>query len=210
MAGKPVELLTPNLANRFLGCILGRMIAQPDTGSDDLQPVLITTEVIFARVYDELRKLVESMMFHERNDHTLSATALVNAAYVRLEHHQSEKIWDTRGHFFSAAAEAMRRILIDRARARKTQKRSAVRESLALESLAGDAEDIDLLLDLDALLDRLEAEDPLAAEFVKLRVFAGRSIVEAGKLLKLSPWSSYQLWDFCESWFAVRTTDQDV
>jgi RNA polymerase sigma factor (TIGR02999 family) len=159
---------------------------------------------IFELVYDELRIVASQMMLKERVEHTLSATALVNETYVRLEVSQADEIWNSRAHFFSAAAETMRRILIDRARAKATAKRSANRQLLEIDSLVDGVElDLDLLLDLDSLLSRLSETDAQAAEFVKLRLFAGRSVVEAGEILNLSRWSAYQLWDFCRAWFAV-------
>ena len=181
----------------ILRCMNAHEIAQAEL-------VCSTTEHIFTLFYDELRRAAERLMFHERKDNTLSATALVNEAYVRLETYQPEQIWESRAHFFTAAAEAMRRILIDRARAKLALKRSAVRESISIEQLESAELDADLLLDLDLLLDKLAAEDSQAAEFVKLRLFAGRSVVESGEILGLTRYSAYQLWDYSQCWFAAR------
>lgn len=175
-----------------------------DSSTPDVELSNATTELVFERVYEELRRTAEHLMFRERGDHTLSATALVNEAYVRLESYQPEQIWNSRGHFFTAAAGAMRRILIDRARSKACLKRAAKRKRISIESLESTTIDCDLLLDLDFLLDKLGLEDELAAEFVKLRVFAGRSVVEAGQLLGLTRYAAYQLWDFCQAWFAVQ------
>ncbi len=170
-------------------------------------PMPAQTSELFTAVYDELRRIAQSMMCGERSDHTLSATALVNEAYVRLEGRR-EAEWDTRGHFFCAAAEAMRRILIDRARARGAAKRQATREvEYPLElATATKQPDFDFLLDLDSQIAALADEDPLAAELVKLRVFAGRSVVEAGELLGLKRWSAYQTWDFCLAWLNTQAS----
>ncbi|GAB5406144.1 MAG: ECF-type sigma factor [Aureliella sp.] len=159
------------------------------------------TSDLFAAVYDELRRIAQHMMSHERCYHTLSATALVNETYVRLERGGSTN-WDNRGHFFGAAAEGMRRILIDRARAKQAAKRSANRiQAFPLESAAStDDIDSDFWLDLNSQIELLSTEDPLAADLLKLRIFAGRSVVEAGELLGLKRWSAYQTWDFCVAW----------
>lgn len=164
------------------------------------------TSDLFEAVYDELRRVAQNMMFGERSDHTLSATALVNEAFVRLEGRRRAE-WDTRGHFFCAAAEAMRRILIDRARARGAAKRSANRQVEFPLEMAADtqAPDFDFLLDLDSQIAALAVEDPLASELLKLRVFAGRSVVEAGEVLGLKRWSAYQTWDFCLAWLNTES-----
>ena len=131
-------------------------------------------------VYDELRKLAAARMANERPDHTLQATALVHEAYVRLV--QSPQTWETRGHFFAAAANSMRQILVNSALARQSQKRSGGRQQVNLESFAAaDGPDPDMILDLDELLTRLAQEEAEAAELVKLRLFAGLSITDSGK-----------------------------
>lgn len=174
----------------------------------DLSPLPIseqTTHQLFEVVYDDLRKVAARMMLAERTEHTLSATALVNESYLRIASTDREH-WDSRGHFFSAVAESMRRILIDRARARNTLKRSRRRQFVELDQLIDSALGQDRtiwLLELDDGIERLSIDDPLAAEFVKLRVFAGCSVIEAGDMLGLSKWGAYQMWEFVQRWFAT-------
>jgi RNA polymerase sigma factor (TIGR02999 family) len=151
-------------------------------------------------VYEQLRKLAVGQLRHERPGQTLQATALVHEAYLRLM--DSDKAWDSRGHFFAAAAEAMRRILIDKARRKATLKRggNAKRESLDdLEIVAPETSGIDLL-DLDAALERLSQTDAEAASLVKLRFFAGLTTEQAAEALKMSPRSAYYLWTYARSW----------
>lgn len=166
----------------------------------------MSTDAFFAEVYDELRSLASAKMNWERDDHTLSATALVNEAYLRLSKDE-DAAWDNRGHFFAAAAEAMRRVLIERARAKLSTKRSRVRERIDLSSIQEIEQDTDLLLDFEEALCVLEREDCDAASFVKLRVFAGMNNTDAGANLGLSQWSAYRMWDFIQAWFATFEED---
>ena len=164
-------------------------------------------ERLLPLVYEELRKLAATRMLDERPDHTLQATALVHEAYLRLVGAQQVQRWDSRGHFFSAAAEAMRRILIESARRTHSGKRSNRKQRLAIEDLdvaATTAGDPDLLLDIDAGLSRLAEEDSEAAELLKLRLFAGLSVGQAGALLGMSRSAAYRNWDYIRSWFAVH------
>ena len=154
-------------------------------------------------VYDELRKLAAARMANERPDHTLQATALVHEAYVRLV--QSPQSWETRGHFFAAAANSMRQILVDSARARQAQKRGHGSQRVELESLTVDQDhDPDMILDLDEALAQLAVDDPQVAELVKLRLFAGLSVTDAGSALSLSRLAAYDRWQFARAWFAAR------
>ncbi|MCR9296870.1 MAG: ECF-type sigma factor [bacterium] len=155
-------------------------------------------------VYEQLRQLAEKRLASERADHTLQATALVHEAYLRLEGSTDVAVWETRGHFFAAAAEAMRRILIESARAKNAKKRGGdlVRVELGDFVCLSD-ESPELLLDIDAGLNELEREDREAAELVKLRLFAGMSVTEAGETLGMSRSSAYENWEFAKSWFAV-------
>lgn len=156
-------------------------------------------------VYDELHKLAEVRMNSERLDHTLQATALVHEAYLRLVDVDVVPSWDSRGHFFSAAAEAMRRILIEHARAKKSLKRESKFEAIELTNLQDQPQvlSVEELLDLDDLLTKLEGEDPQVAELVRLRVFAGLSNEEAGKILGCSRRTAFRLWQFACAWFEV-------
>jgi RNA polymerase sigma factor (TIGR02999 family) len=149
-------------------------------------------------VYDELRKLAAGHLANERSDHTLNATALVHEAYLRLVGDQQ---FDGRGHFFAAAAEAMRRILVEHARARGRLKRGGERVRVELLDRARSlAEDPDLVLSLDELLVRLGAEDPLAARVAHLHLFGGLSVEEAGDVLGLSRAVAYRNWKFARVW----------
>ena len=149
-------------------------------------------------VYDELRRLAAGHVAHEGPGHTLDATALVHEAYLRLV---GDQRFDGRGHFFAAAAEAMRRVLVEHARARGRQKRGGDRVRLELLDRARSlAEDPDLLLSLDELLDRLGEEDPLAAGVAHLHLFGGLSVEEAGDVLGLSRPVAYRNWKYARIW----------
>src|SRR6056297_1883494 len=165
-----------------------------------------STDECFDFLYGELRRIARGMMLSERSDHTLSATALVNEAYLRLSGSPgSSGEWESRGHFISAAAESMRRILIEKARAKGTKKRSSGRARTSLDSIGIDAaDDADWIIDLNDGLVELESWDAQAAELVKLRLFCGLTTIEAGRLLGMSRWVSYQTWDFARAWFAQK------
>jgi RNA polymerase sigma factor (TIGR02999 family) len=156
-------------------------------------------------VYDELRKLAAAKLAHENPGQTLQATALVHEAYMRLvgtgETAGQEPRWDSQGHFFAAAAEAMRRILIDRARAKHADKRGGNRKRLDIDArdLATTAAP-DQLLALDEALAKLAAEDQAAARLVELRYFAGLSVDEAGKALGISTATAYRHWNYARAW----------
>jgi len=154
-------------------------------------------DALLPLVYDELRKLAAVRMAAERPDHTLSATALVHEAYLRLVGDQK---FDHRGHFFAAAAEAMRRILVEAARKKGRLKRGGGKARVALDGLAdGDPEAADDLLVLDDALGRLEAERPQAARVVELRYFAGLSIEQAATALDISVQTANGLWKFAKA-----------
>lgn len=160
-------------------------------------------------VYDELRKLAAARMAAERPDHTLQATALVHEAYLRLVDAEQVQSWDSRGHFFSAAAEAMRRILVESARAKTRQKRGGEAgrvENIDVANVA-DATRItspDQLLEVDEALERFWAEDPLVAEVVKLRLYAGLTIRETAEALGIPRSTADGYWQYALSWFAVE------
>jgi RNA polymerase sigma factor (TIGR02999 family) len=149
-------------------------------------------------VYDELRKLAAARMAAEKPGHTLNATALVHEVYLRLV---GDQHFDDRGHFFAAAAEAMRRILVNHARDRKRLKRAGGRVRLELLDQVGSlAEDSDLVLSLDELLTRLGEEDAAAAQVAQLHLFGGLSVEEAGKALGLSRAVAYRDWKYARAW----------
>lgn len=160
------------------------------------------TEELLPLVYDELRKLAGQRMASQSSDHTLQATALVHEAYVRLVDKDCAQQWDSRGHFFSAAAEAMRRILIDHARRKAGIKYGG---KLAKRTLDADVDYVlplpcDELLALDEALERLKSQDPRIVEIVKLRFYAGLSMPQIAKSLGLSLRSVERDWRYARSW----------
>ena len=162
-------------------------------------------EQLLPLVYDELRQLAAQRLAHEQPGQTLQATALVHEAYLRLVGGEHAQDWDGRRHFFAAAAEAMRRILIDRARHKQTRKAGGGRRRLdldAIEPALGEANG-DRLLALDEALRRLEAEDPRKAELVKLRFFAGLGAEQAAAALGVSLSTAEKDWAYARSWLRV-------
>src|SRR5262245_30741431 len=156
-------------------------------------------------VYDELRQLAAQKLAHEQPGQTLQATALVHEAYLRLVGGEQTRDWEGRRHFFAACAEAMRRILIDRARHKQTRKAGGGRRRLDLDALETALEegDDDRLLALDEALRQLEAEDPRKAELVKLRFFAGLSAEQAAAALGVSTSTAEKDWAYARSWLRV-------
>jgi len=163
------------------------------------------SEELLPLVYSELRKLAASRMASERPDHTLSATALVHEAYVRLVDQSTPQNWAGRGHFFSAAAEAMRRILVEQARRKKRQKRGGdlVRIGLDVADPAGESPSYDLLALDDALQD-LGAIDERKAEVVRLRFFAGLTIPQVASALGISTSTADNDWAYAKSWLRIE------
>lgn len=153
-------------------------------------------------VYVELRRLASQKMLRERSSHTLQPTALVHEAFLRLVGDQSAQSWDCRAHFFAAAAEAMRRILIEFARRRKTEKRGGDRQRLELSvQIAVDEwESSESLLALDEALTRLASEDAELARLVELRYFAGMTIDQTAELLDVSPRTVKRNWAYARAW----------
>jgi RNA polymerase sigma factor (TIGR02999 family) len=170
-------------------------------------------ERLLPLVYDELRKLAAARLAQEQPGQTLEATALVHEAYLRLVGREGEapaepRKWDNRGHFFAAAAEAMRRILIERARSRLRQKRGGGFQRAEVEHLdqLADRTPPEELLAINEALDNLAAEDPQVAQLVKLRFFAGLSLTEAGEILGMSRTTAYEQWAYARAWLkcAIR------
>ncbi len=163
--------------------------------SDDLLPL----------VYNELRRLASLKLNHEVPGQTLQATALVHEAYVRLVDREPGLHWKSRGHFFAAAAEAMRRILVERARHRGTVKAGGGRQRLPLDETIAFSEGpgIDLLM-LDELIDELAVHDSQAAEIVKLRCFAGFGHTETAEILGIERRAADRLWLLAKSWLFRR------
>lgn len=154
---------------------------------------------LYRAVYEELRRIAQASMRRESPGHTLQPTALVNEAYLRLTPQAGG--WENRRHFFGAAASAMRRILVDHARRRLSQKRGAGAERVTLDGLdiAAEEKELDVLL-IDEALERLGAERPRLTELVSLRFFAGLSIEDAARALDLSPATAKRDWAFARAW----------
>jgi RNA polymerase sigma factor (TIGR02999 family) len=160
-------------------------------------------EQLLPRVYDELRKLAAAKLAQEKPGQTLQATALVHEAYLRLVARpgSDQPNWDGRGHFFAAAAEAMRRILVDSARHKSSLKHGGDLVRQPLEEVAiQPAEDIDDILSLNEALEKLAKTDLQAAELVKLRYFAGLTTEQAAELLGMSTRSAYYAWTYARAW----------
>src|SRR5262249_35123711 len=162
-------------------------------------------EQLLPLVYDELRKLSAAKLAQEKPGQTLDATALVHEAYLRMVGAAEAQVYRDRRHFFAAAATAMRRILIDSARRKLTEKRGGDRAREALSDLAAPVPDDDLLA-LHAALDRLAAEDPSKARLVELRYFAGLTNDQAADVLDISPSTADRYWAYARAWLqtAVR------
>lgn len=171
--------------------ILGQIQAGDPTAAEQLLPLL----------YDELRKLAEQKLAHEKPGQTLQATALVHEAYVRLVDSDKAQQWNSRGHFFGAAAEAMRRILVENARRKVRSKHGGgrVREELESSQIVAPEVPEDLIA-LDEALQRLAEHDPQSAELVMLRYFAGLTIPQAAEILDVSPRKADFIWSVARAW----------
>jgi RNA polymerase sigma factor (TIGR02999 family) len=158
-------------------------------------------EQLLPLVYDELRRLAAQKLAQEKPGQTLQATALVHEEYLRLVGADRKLPWDSRGHFFASAAEAMRRVLVENARRKRRRKREGRRVRVDLNAVnpAAPALDDDLL-DLNDALSRLAEADPAAAELVKLRYFAGLSIPQAAEALGIGARSADRLWAYARAW----------
>jgi RNA polymerase sigma factor (TIGR02999 family) len=154
-------------------------------------------------VYEELRKLAAAKLGQEKPGQTLQATALVHEAYLRLVGGEQPQRWNSRGHFFGAAAEAMRRILINRARDKGRLKRGGGHSRVALDDLSDPVSaSADDLLDLDEALERLAVAYPQAAHLVKLRFFAGLTLPDAAEALGMPARTADRQWAFARAWLA--------
>jgi RNA polymerase sigma factor (TIGR02999 family) len=162
-------------------------------------------EQLLPLVYDELRRLAAQKMAHEAPGHTLQATALVHEAYVRLVKGDPDRQWNGRGHFFAAAAEAMRRILVEKARHKRSLKAGGNRRRQELPDIeaAVPGPPIDLLA-LHQALEKLEKQDPRKAELVKLRFFAGLTIAQAAQVLGISTATADNDWAYARSWLCLE------
>ncbi len=157
----------------------------------------LAAEKLLPLVYDELRRLAAARLSQEKPGQTLQATALVHDAYIRLLDGEKSQHWNSRGHFFGAASEAMRRILVEQARRKKAAKRGGLAHRVSLEDAEVNVSSQDeKLLDIDDALTRLAAEDPQAAKLVQLRYFAGLSIEESAELVGISRSTAYENWSY--------------
>lgn len=172
-------------------CILSQIESGDPSAAEKLLPL----------VYDELRKLAAAKLAQEKPGQTLQATALVHDAYIRLVDVEKAQHWHSRRHFFGAAAEAMRRILVDKARRKNRQKHGAEWQpiTIQLEDVPVAAGDI-LLESLNEALQRFENVDATACELVKLRYFAGLSLRDAAQALDLSTRTADRLWAYAKAW----------
>jgi RNA polymerase sigma factor (TIGR02999 family) len=165
-------------------------------------------EQLLPLVYDELRQLAAHRLAHEQPGQTLQATALVHEAYLRLVVGDRVQHWDSRAHFFAAAAEAMRRILIDNARRKQRPKHGGGRSRVSLdEALCLRETPDDDLLALDEALQQLARQEPAKAELVKLHYFAGLSLAEAGRALGLSHRTAKRHWAYARAWLYAAICD---
>jgi RNA polymerase sigma factor (TIGR02999 family) len=181
-----------------------QILAQIERGDE------AAAERLLPLVYDELRKLAAAKLAHEKPGQTLQATALVHEAYLKLVDEETANRWNSRGHFFAAAAEAMRRILINRARDKHRLKRGGHLRRIDLDKIefALDTPD-DNLLALDEALTRLADENQPCAELVKLRFFAGLSLKDAAAALGISSSTADRYWAYARAWLfeALRSDD---
>jgi RNA polymerase sigma factor (TIGR02999 family) len=166
-------------------------------------------EQLLPLVYDELRKLAAQRLSHEKPGQTLAATALVHEAYLRLVDNDAAQHWNSRGHFFAAAAEAMRRILVEAARRKATLKHGGHRQRVDLDSAcsATDPPSLDLLA-LDDALTKLATTEPAKADLVKLRFFAGLTMPETAAAMGISLATAERYWTFARSWLYAELSEE--
>jgi RNA polymerase sigma factor (TIGR02999 family) len=179
-----------------------RILSQIESGDPS------AAEQLLPLVYDELRKLAAVRLAQEKPGQTLQATALVHDAYLRLVDVEELQHWDSRGHFFAAAAEAMRRILVDKARKKQRPKHGGGRKRIDLDLACTLNEDSsEDLLALDEVLTKFAVVDPIKAELVKLRFFAGMSVPEAANALGISLATAERYWTYARVWLYCELSD---
>jgi RNA polymerase sigma factor (TIGR02999 family) len=164
-------------------------------------------EQLLPLVYEELRKLAAQKLAREAPGQTLQPTALVHEAYLRLVDHDQAQHWNSRGHFFAAAAEAMRRILVDNARRKRRPKHGGDRQRIELDESLAAADPRNDLLALNDALGQLAVQEPVKAELVTLRYFAGLSIDEAAAVLSISPATAKRYWAVARAWLFAALSD---
>jgi len=165
------------------------------------------SEQLFPLVYEELRRLAAQKMAQEAPGQTLQATALAHEAYLRLVGRDQAQRWDHRGHFFAAAAEAMRRILVDNARHKRSLKRGGDRKRIDLDANVAAQTPRDDLLALDEALARFEALEPMKAQVVKVHFFAGLTLPETAEALGISLATAERYWAFARTWLFAELAD---
>lgn len=166
-------------------------------------------EHLLPLVYEELRKLAAAKMSYENPGQTLQATALVHDAYLRLVGDASPQKWETRGNFFAAAAEAMRRILVENARRKKRLRHGGGQKRVSLEELPStDRYDPDVILTIDQSLCELAEDDEVAAAVVKFHFFAGLTLDETAEALGISRATAYRQWAYARSWLKLKLGDR--
>jgi RNA polymerase sigma factor (TIGR02999 family) len=185
MAGSHLEHYTLGMSE------VTRILSAIEQGDPD------AVELLLPLVYDELRKLAAAKLAQEKPGQTLEATALVHEAYLRLVNVDQSEEWNSRGHFFAAAAEAMRRILVDNARRKQSKKRGGQARRVGLDTVdVGYESPAEDLLDIDAALTQLAKEDAQAAQLIQLRYFAGLSIEDAAEAVGIARSTAYEHWSF--------------
>jgi RNA polymerase sigma factor (TIGR02999 family) len=167
---------------------------------------LLTADSLLPLIYDELRRLADRRLALEKPGQTLQSTALVNEVYLRLVDGDPDRRWEGRAHFFGAAAEAMRRILVESARCKARQKRGGGLRRVELADRAALDRDDDLIA-LDDALNRLATEDPVAAKVVELRQFAGMGHEEVASTLKITVYLARQKWSYARAWLRDALVD---
>ena len=179
-----------------------RILSQIESGNQQ------ASEELLPLVYDELRRLAAARMANERTDHTLSATALVHEAYLRLVDVDQSQKWDSRRHFYWSAAEAMRRILVEHARRKLGKQRGGDLRRVEFDDLElVDERDATRILEIQEALERLEETDPQTANLVKLRFFSGLSIPKAAEVLEIPRATAYVHWDYAKAVMARLLSD---
>lgn len=169
---------------------------QPDPDRNSLG-----TDAVFARVYDELRRLAAAKLSKEKPGQTLQPTALVNDVYLKLTEGSDLRYWNSPGHFFAAAAEAMRRILVDKARQKRAQKRGGDWDRIAFEtSQISNLDHVEEILSVDELFDRLAELHPHESRLAKLHYFGGYNISEAARSLGIPVSTAHRYWAFARAW----------
>ena len=179
-----------------------RILSQIESGDP------LAAEQLLPLVYEELRKLAAAKLAFEKSGQTLQATALVHEAYLRLVGSETLRTYRDRSHFFASAATAMRHILVDSARAKRSDKRGGIRERKPIEDVAAPIPD-DELLALHEALDQLAAEDPVKAQLVELRYFAGLTGDQAAEVLGISPTTADRHWVFAKAWLHTKVRGID-